>query len=407
MGYRLQHAAVGAAVVTALTLSPAPSGTAGRPQLDPTGMRIAELLDQRFEDPAGTDELLAHLAVVAAGTAARVARSLGDETLRPALTALIATFVLRNVEEKLALRGPDGRLFPLTGEDIRRTIIDYEAFKVEAFISAGVFPKRYFGFFDLKWDTAAYERRLRVTCHAAVAEANAYLAAHALSFRISDAEVAVTFLAEGGALLLTEQQDHLDDIHPVMGVGLDDIASGFAKHAALVAQLDQRLGTGLRDVVRWDGERATVTRNFRFEEAIAGTAVMYVYEKQIAANKLRNAGRETLATLPLENQFVISSLVYNSGLTFDAGRMFQMRDFGTADYLAQLSEQNKAQRPELPVAAPREAARLLLAQQAYPEQPTSWSAVYHVMQRYGAYVALKRCTDLFDDADMLRGPLAP
>lgn len=45
----------------------------------------------------------------------------------------------------------------------------------------------------------------------------------------------------------------------------------------------------------------------------------------------------------------------------------------------------------------------------YPEQPTSWNGVYHVLQRYGAYTALKRFTDVFDDGDMFVGsvPVAP
>ena len=43
----------------------------------------------------------------------------------------------------------------------------------------------------------------------------------------------------------------------------------------------------------------------------------------------------------------------------------------------------------------------------YPEQPTAWLAGYHVLQRYGAYEALQRFTDVFDETGAFRAPTKP
>jgi hypothetical protein len=54
------------------------------------------------------------------------------------------------------------------------------------------------------------------------------------------------------------------------------------------------------------------------------------------------------------------------------------------------------------VLAPKDSLALLLAGSDYPAQPTSWSGAYHVLQRYGAYVALGRFSEVFDERGMLR-----
>ena len=48
------------------------------------------------------------------------------------------------------------------------------------------------------------------------------------------------------------------------------------------------------------------------------------------------------------------------------------------------------------------ARALLVDLGRYPEQATSWSAVYHVLQRYGGYVALVRFGNVFDSAGAFR-----
>ena len=295
------------------------------------------------------------------------------------------------------------RLLELTTKfDVRTTeverTLDYEAWKLETFARAGVFPKRYFGYFDERSDTAADERVMRETVRAAVDVTNAYLKRKKAGFEITDAEIAVTFIAEGGALLLGPRHAEKDRVHPILGVGLDDILSGFADRKELVKALDARLGTGLSKIVTADGR---LSRFFTFREAIVGTVVMWVWEKAIAARKLLAAEKTQLSDLPLDEQFIVASLVYNSGILFRRERIEMIRDLRSAGYLARLSKRTAPRRPELPVVAPRDAPASVLLH-GYPFQPTSWSAIYHVLQRYGAYVAMKRFTKVFDANDRYR-----
>jgi hypothetical protein len=185
---------------------------------------------------------------------------------------------------------------------------------------------------------------------------------------------------------------------------LNNIASGFDQLEPLVKKVDRATGTKLSSVVETRGGHKVLARSFRFEEAIAGTAVMWVWEKQIAERKLRAGGRPSLATRPLDEQFVIASLVYNSGVLFEEQTITRIRALDTGDYLYASSERSKTRREPLPVLAPRGSLALLLAGADYPAQPTSWSGAYHVLQRYGAYVALARFTDAFDDQGRFRGP---
>ena len=107
-------------------------------------------------------------------------------------------------------------------------------------------------------------------------------------------------------------------------------------------------------------------------------------------------------TLPRDRQFVITSLVYNSGLFFSAERVDQILRFETADYLVSVNEANKGAKPQLPVLAAEEAKRQLIAGGSIPAQPTSWNAVYHVLQRYGAWVALDAEGSAFDSSGRFR-----
>ena len=53
----------------------------------------------------------------------------------------------------------------LDAETAKRTVVEYEMFKAESFVTGGVFPKRYFGYFDERHDTAeGLARRLRLDC---------------------------------------------------------------------------------------------------------------------------------------------------------------------------------------------------------------------------------------------------
>ena len=75
--------------------------------------------------------------------------------------------------------------------------------------------------------------------------------------------------------------------------------------------------------------------------------------------------------------------------------------FASGAYLARLSKENEKKRWPLPLFEPVDARRRLLAE-GYPEQATSWSAVYHVLQRYGGWTGLMRFTSLFDEQGMFK-----
>ncbi len=348
-------------------------------------------------DPTEADHAVAHLD--------RVLSRL--ERKQPALAQALAREIAWNLRDKRELPAWKGKAFSMDLDAVRRRVIDYEAFKQDVFISAAVFPKRYFGYFDEAWDTGEYERTFRRVVRTAVAEINTYQAERKSPVRITDLEVAVTFIAEGGAILLRENQHQLGEIHPVLGVGLDDIAIGFPKHRGLVQRLDRALGTNLERIVVTLNGVPQFLRHMSFEEAILGTAVMWVYEKDLCAAKLLGEGRTPLQDRPLDEQFILGSLVYNSGLVFSEERLEMIRTFRTGDYLAQVSQASAKKRWPLPVSGVQASRKLLSGGDAYPDQPTSWSAVFHVLQRYGGYVALKRFTQAFDDRDSWTRGVSP
>ena len=312
-------------------------------------------------------------------------------SLRPPLRAVLCRLIVEDLAEKEPLRGH-------LSIDVRRRVIAFQRFRLEKTISAGVTPKRYFGFLDEQGDTAKYERALRDTVHRVVTLIDRDPESRALDVEVSELEVAVTFLAEGGALVLSDRQEDLERIHPVNGIGLDDFRTGFARHATLVATIDRELGTALHGLTL----AGVLTRPMTFREAIAGTALMYLDEKAHAAALLRDRDGGRLSSLPPDRQLVITSLVYNSGILFSDERIDQILSFSTADYLADTNDQNRGQRPPLPVLRPAQREASLVAGEPMPTQHTSWNAVYHVLQRHGAAVALRRYTDTFDDQGHFR-----
>jgi hypothetical protein len=362
-----------------------------------TTLMAASPVHPRLRDFVTEPEALALEADLAKAATALQARVSKVETCSTRdVSQLLSRLVAENLEQKHAMH------FPLDAARIRRQVIGAEAFKVETFVSTGVFPKRYFGYLDEQWDTADAERRLKVAARKAAHACNRWLENVKAPFRVTEQELVVTFLAEGGAVVLREKQHELDSIHPVQGIGLDDIAHGFVDLAPLVTLLDEEVGTHLGEIVVWKDDKPSLSRNFVFEEAIAGTAAMWVWEKQIAEKKLLAGGRASLATRPLDEQFVITSLVYNSGILFEEKTIGRIRALDTGAYMAELSEANKSKRWPLPVLVPRASLALLLGGGAFPAQLTSWSTVYHVLQRYGGSVGLTRFTDAFDEHGRLR-----
>jgi hypothetical protein len=278
-------------------------------------------------------------------------------------------------------------------ETLIETAVRYEAFRIKAFRNTGVSPKRYFGFLDERGKTAAYERTLKSIAARIAILLNAYSEKNGLNITVTPKEIIVTQLAEGGALLLTDQFETVDRVHPVNGVGLDDYRIGFQRFPGLVSEIDKTFGTKL--------EELSIAREgaMTFTETILGTAVMYLYEKEIAEKKRLAEQLPSLKTLPLDEQFVHASLVYNSGILFSGERVKQMMAFDTAAYLVDTSEKTAMRpvepRPRLPVILPEAADALLIEGKPLPHQPTSWNAVYHVMQRYGAWVALTKFSSYF------------
>ncbi|MDP2345034.1 MAG: hypothetical protein Q8O67_29085 [Deltaproteobacteria bacterium] len=317
------------------------------------------------------------------------------------LRAQVITNVAKNLAGKRLLTPIDAGPFSLSVEEIKRTVIDYEVFKVRTYISSGVFPKRYFGYFDLKWDTAVRERTLQRVVRTSVNAINEFQKRAGSPVRVTDAEVAITFIAEGGALLLGARQEHADDVHP-FAVGLDDLGKSLLRRTKLANELVAKTGSKFGDVIGYRDGVQFLRRNMTFEEAVVGTAFMWADEKMLASDKLKETERRSLADLSSDEQFVAGSLVFNSGLVFSPASRALIVDLATAPEMQRVSLANEHTRWLLPVLDPLAARERIRSGHGYPEQSTSWSAMYHVLQRYGAYNALRACTDLFDDDGMFR-----
>lgn len=273
----------------------------------------------------------------------------------------------------------------------------FERFRRESYISSGVAPKRYFGLFDEAGDTAAYETILRRAIIDGARLANEFAAEEEFAARVTEKELALTFIAEGGALLLTSMTASVEKVHPVYGIGLDNYREGLREYPDLAAALDETLGSRLRKLTIGIGGTQLLLRPMTFREAIAGTVLMYLHQKVRTDRLLAAEGRPALATMPLDRQFIVASLVYNSGILFAPERIEAIHSFSTGDYLHSVNELNAGKRPRLAVFPPAEAKARLDRGEPFPRQLTSWSAVYHILQRYGAWVGLERYASVFDE----------
>ncbi|MFH1463972.1 MAG: hypothetical protein ABIO70_06285 [Pseudomonadota bacterium] len=371
------------------------------------------------------------LAALSQQEAARLAMVLGavDDLEPERLHVVLLAWIVDNLQTKLALRPP---LF-LDADTIARTVVHWEAFRLERYITNGAAPKRYFGYFDGRGDTAARERVLMDTTRCATGVVNAWQAEQGDPLRIHDAEVAVTFLAEGGALLLGPLVNLADDLHPVHDLGMDDIAHVMRAEPALVARLDSTCGTALAETVIYgergwfglrepdappeevigrldevDGRWAWLARPLTFEEGVVGTALMWRWEKARAAADLIAGGRAPLHTRSPAAQLVVGSLVYNSGLVHDETTIEALLAGEAGSLLWERSDANAHRRPRLPLLPPRAQLSQVLRTAEVREQPTSWLAAYHVAQRCGAWEALMELTDTFDaNGDLRAAPEEP
>jgi hypothetical protein len=286
-----------------------------------------------------------------------------------------------------------------TAQSLISTTLEFEAFRITSFRNSGVAPKRYFGFLDERGQGATYEKQLKAVAARVAPMLNTYASKRGFGVTVTPKEIVVTHLAEGAALLLSTNFANVDQVHPVWGVGLDDYRSGFRQYADLVGEIDAAFNTKIGTIAdkpeRPSANASSSTIAMTFEEAVLGTAVMYLWEKVIAEEKRRADGRPSLSTLSLDEQFVQASLVYNSGILFADERAKQIMAFDTAVYLVETSEKLTGKRPKLPVMRPEAADALLARGEALPPQPTSWNAVYHILQRYGAWVGLTRFDNIF------------
>jgi hypothetical protein len=316
--------------------------------------------------------------------------------------------IVDNLAAKVASRS-EGVSF--TTQSLLSTAVEFEAFRITSFRSSGVAPKRYFGYLDERGLAAKYEKQLKDVATRAAAAINDYAAKKGLGITVTAKEIVVTHIAEGAALLLSSDFHNIDRVHPVLGVGLDDYRHGFKQYADLVSEIDANFKTKL-GVIANNPERPIANAilgvgavcqlerilgvvSMTFEESVLGTAVMYLWEKAITEQKRREGGRPSLNTLSLDEQYVQTSLVYNSGILFAEERAKQIMAFDTANYLVETNQKVAGKRPALPVMKPEEADALLERGEALPLQPTSWSAVYHILQRYRAWVGLTRYGNFF------------
>lgn len=341
--------------------------------------------------PDSCDEAAAHVAPVAEDAAAtKLVRAVLGEEIRalpnPAWRPGFCRAVADNLVRKRLSR-QEGVVFD--APTLIRTSVKYEAFRIATFRAAGVAPKLYFGFMDGRGRTTRYEKELLRVASKAAPILNAYAEKNKLDVRVTAKEIAVTQIAEGGALLLTGNFANVDHVPPVQGVGLDDYRIGFKRFPGLREEIDAAFGTRLGAL------NGAPEDTMSFAESILGTAVMYLYEKNLAEEKRRAESQPPIATLPLDEQFVVASLVYNSGILFSKERVDQILAFNTAAYLADISERSADRRPRLPVMSPEAADAWLAAGKSLPEQRTSWNAVYHVLQRYGAWSAISRFSPAF------------
>lgn len=396
MRVKIQLLVVGAMLTTGATVAPASE----LPDICRSALKSVEVVTN---DPTAT-------ATIENALSAQIAK-LEKPSWSPGYCKAIAS----NLASKVASHS-EGASF--TAETIISSTVEFEAFRITNFRNSGVAPKRYFGFLDEKGRTAAYETKLRTVSARVSPIINAYAEEKRLGVRVTPKEIIVTHLAEGGALLLTRDFYLADSIHPVSGIGLDDYRLGLKQYADLVSTIDIEFKSRLAAIAN-NPERpranailgaGTVRRleryvgavSMTFDESVLATAIMYLWEKVITEQKRRAAGGTPLNTLSLDEQFVVTSLVYNSGILFSDERVRQIMAFDTAEYLAETSEKNAATRQKLPVMQPNAADALLERDEPLPVQPTSWNAVYHILQRYGAWVALTKFASFFSpDGEIL------
>ncbi|MFK7931158.1 MAG: hypothetical protein AB8H79_23440, partial [Myxococcota bacterium] len=306
----------------------------------PADDAYARLFSQTLPDL--TDEERADLRVHAQSQARALADVLvdvpaADENGGPVGRGL-ENYLYGRVESRLRARRA-ARLHT-SSQQARDAVVSFEAWRARAFITSGVAPKRYFGFLDAQGDSAQLELRFVRAVRASTDACNAWLSEQGIAWRVTDQEIAITWIAEGGALLLSTDMANADRVHPILGVGLDDIAHGFKELPGLVERVDAAAGTKVAGIPQWVDGDWSLSRHMSLEESVVGTSIMWVWEKRIADRKLLKGGRPALHTFDAPDQFILASLVYNSGLIHAPSRPAQVRRYALADHLAAIARKH-------------------------------------------------------------------
>lgn len=329
---------------------------------------------------------------------------------------LIRANVLDNLYGKMRLKSAATGRFPLAREEVLGSVVGYEIFKLSSFLKSGVVPKRYFGFLDGKWDTADREMTLlRVTRRTGEVINDPQIARERF-VAVSDLELLVTYLSEGGALFFRKRETApgVEDptrIHLYYDLGCDNIWLALHRYPSLVTSIDENLGTnlGAYRVTSFTNEVGDTCRGINqyvsFQESIAAMGLMYLHCKELAARDLARQRTRPgtdwstfdLGALPLDAQLIVTLYHYNTGHLPERATVQRIQTLSTIEYLNEVSRQRPRGKPPLPVPSSPVTAFEQVAEHGYPTQPSSWHGAYNTMQRYGAFVALRRFMDIFDE----------
>jgi len=177
----------------------------------------------------------------------------------------------------------------------------------------GASPRRYRGFLEVP--TAKNEQRFAAAVPGITKAVNAKLAASGSVVRVTEAEFATNFLAEGGILLIKGQDSGADNVSGFRYAGIDTIVDRYnsLKHL-LPADLCEMIESG-RNITTETNERKQQVHsldNLTLEQAMAGNAAMFASSRTILVKDLAAQGTKWTSLTPRE-QFYWTTVYYNCG----------------------------------------------------------------------------------------------
>jgi hypothetical protein len=354
-----------------------------------------ELVAEFLADPRDQRHALESLDRIAGDSARRIAELSGRDP--EAIRAFVRSEALKNLRDKVSM-GSNGERFPMTLSEMEQTVFGFEAFKAETFVRTGIFPKRYFGFLDEKWDSAQYEVLLRETVQRAVRVVNDYLAESGRNVGLSHQEVAMTFISDGAALKMREFQANIEDFQCVLQLGMKEPTQYIYAFPGLVERLDRELRTDLQAAVFLKDGAMVDARAMYFPEAVVATMFRYLFKKTRAQIALRDEGID-LQSLSADEQFIVASgydLEKEAALSWRTVQ--DIRDSRVGVHLRSSAMPDDPSASRIPWMGPGDSADFLLQESIYPWQPnSSWNVVYNTAQKHGTWVGLSRFGTTFND----------